>query len=134
MLSSAATKRLLPGVRQALDLVEPLCVELLLGLRAWLVSPKGRPDILDEDPPTRSRSSMFHKGRSALLHQGPLLIDHLLCVGSGEFLEPVALGLRELMGQPEDFAARALASLSTVTRARPNSSQTAMTTSASNTA
>jgi hypothetical protein len=46
---------------------------------------------------------MLHEGRSPLLHQGPLFVDHLLCVGSGEFLEVGPLGFRESMGKPEDL-------------------------------
>jgi hypothetical protein len=35
---------------QPLDLVEPLGVELLFSLGAWLISLKGRPDLVDENP------------------------------------------------------------------------------------
>jgi hypothetical protein len=49
---------------------------------------------------------MLHRGRFSLLHQGPLLLDHLLSVGSGEFLEVVALRLWELVSEPEDLGQR----------------------------
>ena len=44
-----------------------------------------------------------HQGRLALLHKGPLFVDHLLGVGSGEFLDMGTFWLRETMAQPEDL-------------------------------
>jgi hypothetical protein len=42
----------------------------------------------------------------APLHQRLLFIDHLLGVGSGEFLEVGTFWFRESMGQPEDLGRR----------------------------
>jgi hypothetical protein len=39
----------------------------------------------------------------SLLHQGPLLVDHLLGVGSAQFLEVGTFGFREPIGQPGDL-------------------------------
>jgi hypothetical protein len=38
-----------------------------------------------------------------LLHQGPLFVDHLVGIRSGESLDVRTFGLREAMGQPEDL-------------------------------
>src|SRR3712207_7622314 len=45
----------------------------------------------------------LHGRRSPLLHQGPPYVDHLLCVGSAEFLELSPFGFWELMSKPEDL-------------------------------
>ena len=39
-------------------------------------------------------------------HQGPLLMDHLLGVGSGELLDVGALGFWQLVAKQEDFGRR----------------------------
>ena len=44
-----------------------------------------------------------HQGRLPLLHQGPLLVDHLLGVGSAQFLDVRTFWLREPIAQPEDL-------------------------------
>jgi hypothetical protein len=85
-------------VRQSLYLVKAFCVELLVGRRAWLDLLKVRSVIVYEGPP--SRSSL------PLLHQRPLFIDHLLGLGSGEFLEVGTFWFGESMGQPEDLGHR----------------------------
>jgi hypothetical protein len=41
-----------------------------------------------------------------LLHQGPLFVDHLVGVGSGEFLDVRTFWLRKPVGQPEDLGYR----------------------------
>jgi hypothetical protein len=41
-----------------------------------------------------------------LLHQGPLFVDHLVGIRSGEFLDVRTFWLREAMGQPEDLGYR----------------------------
>src|SRR5215211_6899473 len=92
-----------PSVRQSLYLVQPFCVELLVGRRAWLNLLKVRSDIVDKGPPSRSSLPLLHQGWLALLHQGPLLLNHLSGVGSGEFLDVGTLWLGEPMGQPEDL-------------------------------
>src|SRR5215203_7127973 len=84
-----------PCVGQSLDLVESFCVELLLGLRAWLELLKVCADIVDEGPPGWSPFLRGHQGCLSLLHQGVLLVDHLLGVGSAEFLEVRTFWLRE---------------------------------------
>jgi hypothetical protein len=38
-----------------------------------------------------------------LLHKGPLLVDHILGIRSGEFLDMGTFGLRKAMAQPGDL-------------------------------
>src|ERR671910_1591345 len=92
-----------PSVGQSLDLVEPFCVELHVGLCAWLELLKVCPDLVDKGPPCWSSFLRGHQGCLPLLHQGPLLVAHLLGVGTGEFLDVGTFGLRKPMGQPEDL-------------------------------
>src|SRR5215211_9011720 len=69
--------------------------QTFLSHRVGLVSLEGRPNVVDEDPTSRARLS--------LLHQGPFFVDHLLGVRTGEFLDVMALGFGESMGEPEDL-------------------------------
>src|SRR5215208_4472123 len=92
-----------PCVGQSLDLVESFCVELLLGRRVWLELLKVCSDLVDQGPTCRSPSCLRHQRCLPLLHKGPLLVDHLLGVGSGEFLDVRTFWLREAIAQPEDL-------------------------------
>src|SRR5215204_3460949 len=92
-----------PGVGQSLDLVRSFCIELLVGRRTWLELLKVCSDVVDKRPPCLSSFLRGHQGCSPLLHQGPLLVAHLLGVGTGEFLDVRTFGFREPMGQPEDL-------------------------------
>src|SRR5215217_8380802 len=92
-----------PCVSHSLDLVEAFCVELLLSRCAWLKLLKVRADVVDDGPPCRSPSCLRHQGCFSLLHQGILLMDHLLGVGTGEFLDVRTFWLGKSMGQPEDL-------------------------------
>src|SRR5215218_4978473 len=69
--------------------------QTFLSHRVGLVSLEGCPNVVDEDPTSRARLS--------LLHQGPFFVDHLLGVRTGEFLDVMALGFGESMGEPEDL-------------------------------
>src|SRR5215208_3646394 len=92
-----------PCVGQSLDLVKAFCVELLVGRRVWLDLLKVCPDIVYKGPPCRSPLCLSHQGCLSLLHQGPLLVAHLLGVGTGEFLDVGSFWLREPIAQPEDL-------------------------------
>src|SRR5918997_5775058 len=75
-----------PCVGQSLDLVQTFCVELLVCRCAWLELLKVCADLVDEGPPCRSPLCLRYQGCLSLLHQGPLLVDHILGIRSGEFL------------------------------------------------
>src|SRR5215207_5054857 len=70
-----------PGVGQPLDLVEAFRVELLVGRRAWLELLNVRANVVDNGPPCRSTFFLYQQGCFPLLHEGPLLVDHLRGVG-----------------------------------------------------
>src|SRR5215211_658634 len=93
-----------PCVSQDLDLVKAFCVELLLGLCAWLEILNSCLDIVDEGPPDRSPLCLRHQRCLPLLHQRPLLVDHLLGVRPAQFLDVSAFWLRESIAQPEDLS------------------------------
>src|SRR5215218_3466268 len=92
-----------PCVGQYLDLVKSFRVELLVGRGAWLEILEVCADIVYKGPPGWSSFLRGHQGCLSLLHQRVLLVDHLLGVGSGEFLEEGTFWLREPMGKPEDL-------------------------------
>ena len=92
-----------PDLGEVRDLTQPFGVELFLGLRLRLEAVYARPEVVDDGPPGGSPSRLRHQGRLSLLHQGPLLVDHLLGVGSAKFLDVENLGLGEPMGQPGDL-------------------------------
>src|SRR5215212_11888324 len=95
-----------PGVAQPSDLVAAFGVELFFGPRVRLEPLYARPDVVDEVPPRLGPRFLLQSGLVALRHQGPLLMDHLLGVGSGELLDVGALGLGQLIAKPEDLGHR----------------------------
>src|SRR5215212_1473567 len=92
-----------PCVSQYLDLLQAFCVELLLCLGVWLEILNSCTDIVDEGPACRSPFLRLHQGCFPLLHQSPLLVDHLLGVRPAEFLDVGTFWLRETIAQPEDL-------------------------------
>src|SRR5215211_9144390 len=76
---------------------------VLLGRRARLELLKGCPHIVNKVPRFRRPPLPLDP---PLLHQGPLLVDYLLGVGTSVFLELVALSFRELMSEPGDVGHR----------------------------
>src|SRR5918993_4807039 len=123
-----------PCVGQSLDLVEAFCVELLIGRRLWLELLKVCADLVDKGPPCWSPLGLRHQGCFPLLHQGPLIVDHLFGVGTGEFLDVRTFWLRKPMTQPEDLGQGVGLLLDRLIGRPVLLSHTAMTTSASSTA
>src|SRR3712207_9318247 len=79
---------------------------LFRSLRARLEILYVLPDVVDDGPPDGSPSFLGQQGCPPLLHQGPLVLDHLFGVGSDELLDVGAPGLRKPVGQPEDVGCR----------------------------
>src|SRR5215203_649087 len=94
MPSSAATRRILLASASIWTWSRPC---------AWMEILSSCSDIVDEGPPRRSPSCLRHRRCFSLLHQRPLLVDHLLGVRSAEFLDVGAFWLREPIAQPEDL-------------------------------
>jgi hypothetical protein len=51
-----------PSVRQSLNLVQPFCVELLVGRRAWLDLLEAGSNIVYKCPPGRGSMPLLYQG------------------------------------------------------------------------